>query len=301
MKRLSIIGIIILLITSGCGAGVKKGDQEGLQVVTSFYPVYLMAKELTAGVSGISLTNMAQPQAGCLHDYTLTTRDMQILDAGDVLMLNGGGMEGFLTGAMETFPTLRAIDTSLGISLGVSDHDHSAEEGGNGHLWLSPTLAQQQVTQMVDAFCGLLPEATAQFEENGGRLIEKLSQLEAAGHDLGGETEIPVAIFHEGFDYFGAWVGFDPVVEIFVEENETSTAQTLAQAVEQAKEAGVQYFLAAEDEGKVYAELLAAECGGQVLILDPLTTGDLETGDYIGGMTENLRRMSLMFEKEVRE
>ena len=38
-------------------------------VVTSFYPIYLFALNLTHGIDGITIRNLAAPNTGCLHDY----------------------------------------------------------------------------------------------------------------------------------------------------------------------------------------------------------------------------------------
>ena len=49
-------------------------------VVTSFYPIYLFALNLTQGIDGITIRNLAAPNTGCLHDYQLSTGDMKVLN-----------------------------------------------------------------------------------------------------------------------------------------------------------------------------------------------------------------------------
>ena len=41
----------------------------GETIVTSFYPIYLFALNLTQGVEELTVTNLAAPGTGCLHDY----------------------------------------------------------------------------------------------------------------------------------------------------------------------------------------------------------------------------------------
>ena len=62
-------------------------------VVTSFYPIYLFALNLTQGIDGITIRNLAAPNTGCLHDYQLSTGDMKVLNKADVFLINGAGME----------------------------------------------------------------------------------------------------------------------------------------------------------------------------------------------------------------
>ena len=57
--------------------------------------MYVFTLNLTAGVEGVTVKNMALPQTGCLHDYALTTADMKALAAADLFVVNGAGMEQF--------------------------------------------------------------------------------------------------------------------------------------------------------------------------------------------------------------
>ena len=45
-------------------------------IVTSFYPIYVFALNLLDGVEGVTVANMTDSGAGCLHDYQLTSGDM---------------------------------------------------------------------------------------------------------------------------------------------------------------------------------------------------------------------------------
>ena len=45
--------------------------------VASFYPIWLFTRELTDGIDGVTVVNLAPPDTGCLHDYQLQTGDMK--------------------------------------------------------------------------------------------------------------------------------------------------------------------------------------------------------------------------------
>ena len=91
MKKILAFCLAAAMVLGGCGNGSENTTEEtaqadGLTVVTSFYPVYLLAANVTDGVEGVTLKNMTQPQTGCLHDYELTTEDMKTLEGADVLI-----------------------------------------------------------------------------------------------------------------------------------------------------------------------------------------------------------------------
>lgn len=64
---------------------------EGLRVVTSFYPVYVTTLNVAAGVPGVEVSNLTSPHIGCLHDYQLTAGDVRKLADADLLLANGAG------------------------------------------------------------------------------------------------------------------------------------------------------------------------------------------------------------------
>ena len=113
-------------------------------VVTSFYPIYLFARSLTEGVEGVTLRNLAAQGTGCLHDYQLQTGDMKALAAADVFLINGAGMERYLSHVTGAFPALPVVDASVGVTLlgeddlpvCVSGEEHDHDHAVNAHVWL---------------------------------------------------------------------------------------------------------------------------------------------------------------------
>lgn len=137
----------------GCAA--QKDGQT--TIVTSFYPMYVLTLNVTDGVDGVTVQNMAEQNVGCLHDYQLQTRDMVALEGADALVINGGGMEQFMDKVISLRADLPVIDASEGIEMFPSDeeHDHDAhghddhDELYNAHVWLDPNRAMIQVQNIA--------------------------------------------------------------------------------------------------------------------------------------------------------
>ena len=43
-------------------------------------------ENIIAGIDGVSLTNLSEPQTGCLHDFQMTPADMKLLSTADVFV-----------------------------------------------------------------------------------------------------------------------------------------------------------------------------------------------------------------------
>ena len=100
-----------------------------LTVVTSFYPMYIATLNIVDGVEGVRLENLSEPQTGCLHDFQLTPEDMKLLSTADVFVINGGGIESFMSDVAKAYPQLDVVEACEDVVLlseddADSDHDH---------------------------------------------------------------------------------------------------------------------------------------------------------------------------------
>ena len=130
---------------------LKEGN---LLVVTSFYPMYVAAENVIGDVEGVTLENLSEPQTGCLHDYQLTAADMKLLSKADVFIVNGGGIESFLSDVAESYPNLKIIQACDGIELlqaaeGTEDVD-SDEAESEEHLHETETADTKAESDVHD-------------------------------------------------------------------------------------------------------------------------------------------------------
>ena len=119
---------------SDASDSAKNNDEadDMLTVVTSFYPMYIAALNVVDGVEGVRLENLSEPQTGCLHDFQLTPEDMKLLSTADVFVINGGGIESFMSDVAKAYPKLDVVEACEDVVLlsddeSDSDHDHDHE------------------------------------------------------------------------------------------------------------------------------------------------------------------------------
>ena len=89
MKKLILFMICFSFLFTACATSSAKEYENNITIVASFYPVYILAKNITDGVEGVTVENMAQPQTGCLHDYQLTTKDRKAIEQADLFLKVG--------------------------------------------------------------------------------------------------------------------------------------------------------------------------------------------------------------------
>ena len=91
IKYVSIAIFVLILVTIIGILNINRNkninkDDGVTRIVTSFYPMYIIAENLVDGASNVELTNMADVNVGCLHDYTLKTEDIKKVENADIFI-----------------------------------------------------------------------------------------------------------------------------------------------------------------------------------------------------------------------
>lgn len=282
---------------SGCGTPAKESSR--LKLLASFYPIAIMALNITDGVEGVAVESMAQQQTGCLHDFQMTTADMKKAETADAFLINGAGMEGFLDKISDQLPELPVIDSSTGIPLIASgeDHHHDGGEGHdhdqedyNPHLWVSITNCMEQVRNLSEGIIALDPEHEAEYRENTETYLEKLSALRDKMHSaLDHVKNKDIITFHEAFPYFAEEFGLHIAAVINREPDSQPSAKELADTIRLVRETGVKALFVEPLYPETSADIIAAETGAQVYVLDPAVSGKWDKNAYLTAMESNLQ------------
>ena len=282
---------------SGCGTPAKESSR--LKLLASFYPIAIMALNITDGVEGVAVESMTQQQTGCLHDFQMTTADMKKAETADAFLINGAGMEGFLDKISDQLPELPVIDSSTGIPLIASgeDHHHDGGEGHdhdqedyNPHLWVSITNCMEQVRNLSEGIIALDPEHEAEYRENTETYLEKLSALRDKMHSaLDHVKNKDIITFHEAFPYFAEEFGLHIAAVINREPDSQPSAKELADTIRLVRETGVKALFVEPLYPETSADIIAAETGAQVYVLDPAVSGEWDKNAYLTAMESNLQ------------
>lgn len=149
------------------------------------------------------------------------------------------------------------------------NHDASAFEGMDPHIWLDPLRVTIQAATMRDALTALDPGGRARYAAGCDALIKELKALHRTLSTvlapLSGET---LYVFHPAFGYFAdAYKMVQKAVEV---DGKSPKGRALALFIRQAKADGVRVIFVQPQFDRHAAEKVAAAVGGVVVPLDPL-------------------------------
>lgn len=293
MKKLFLL--ILALLCLGCANDEPKDDKGNVNIVTSFYPMYVATINVADGIDGVTVSNLTEPQTGCLHDYQLSTKDMKNLEKADVLVVNGGGMESFIDKVVKEQPKLKVVDASKDIEM-IED-----EEGTNPHVWVSISNAIKQVENIAAQLDEIDPEHKSQYDANAKAYIEKLAALRQEMHEeLAPFAGQEIVTFHEAFPYFADEFNLKLAAVIEREPGSEPTPTELKDTIEVVQAAGIKVLFTEPQYSPKAAETIASATGANLYVLDPVVTGEAtsEAKDaYIVTMKKNLATLKEAFSK----
>lgn len=266
-------------------------------IVTSFYPIYLFTLNLTEGLDGVEVRNLAAPGTGCLHDYQLQTGDMKTLAEADAFLINGAGMESYLSLVTAAFPDMPVVDASQGIELMAEDGNTPAvgesETEVNAHVWLDVSNAIQMVENLAAGLMDACPARADAIAANRDAYILRLAALdEELREGLAGLPHKDIITFHEAFPYFAKAYGLNVAAVVNREPGDALSPSQLASLVQIVRDLGIPPLFVEPQYEDLAAQTLARETGAEVYMLDPAVTGpetDIPLTYYEDVMRENMR------------
>ena len=306
-KILTII-ILVSLFLTGCNNSAKSNNStesnNKLTIVTSFYPMYISTLNIVKDIPNVEVLNMTTSQTGCLHDYSLSTKDLKTLSNADILIINGAGMESFLDDVIDEYSDLKIIEASKGIDLiedtehddHTEDHDHEDHDHDvNPHVWVSISKNIEEVSNIAEELSSLDPNHANEYQDNANEYIAKLENLKTEMHStLDNIAHKDIITFHEAFPYFAEEFGLNIVGVIEIEPDSEPSAKEVENIISIINEKNIKALFTEPQYSSKIADTIAKETGAYIYTLDPIVTGDSNEkayNDYIIKMQENLNTL----------
>lgn len=301
-----------------------------LTVVTSFYPMYIAALNIVDGVEGVRLENLSEPQTGCLHDFQLTPEDMKLLSTADVFVINGGGIESFMSDVAKAYPKLDVVEACEDVALlseddadsdhdhdhdadteSDSDHDHDHEADAesdsahdhdhgdeNAHAWMSVPRYRTMVQTIASRLAEKDAKHADEYYANAKAYDAKLAVLEEKINSIKSLTNGQnIIIFHEAYAYVADDFSMNACYLLDLDEERSVSAGEIKQVISAIKDDGVSVILAEELYGKSMGDTVSRETDVHVIYIDPLNRGEYNKDSYLYGMEHNIELIKEAFTK----
>lgn len=220
--RIAAIAAAAGLVLAGCGTGDAESAGSGakLKVVTSTNVYADLASQVAGDAADVE--PIISDASKDPHDYEATSNDQLKLSKADVVIVNGGGYDAFMTTLLE------AADKDPKVVNGVEvselpgaeensanephdhdhgeeghDHDHGHDHGAfNEHIWYSVSAMKNVVDSIEETLSEEDPDNKAAYEENADKLqgeldglMKKADEVKKTGEGKKSAATEPVALW----------------------------------------------------------------------------------------------------------
>lgn len=286
-----------------------------IRVLTTLPAIHSWAANVagdTAAVESLLPANVGP------HDFQFRPSDLRKLAAADVVLMNGLGVDTWLTRAVTrgaSKPSRRVVTVTDGLQkqlihhrtpLAIDptttgskkpsqdhshDHDHS-DDDANPHVWLDPVFAKHCVSNIIQALCQADPAHAEGYTRRGETYLRELDQLdEQIRSSLKGLSNRKVVTFHDAFPYFCRRYDLQLVGVIEEVPSVDPSPKYLAQLSRAIRQRQVRVIFSEPQFHPRLVQRLANDLAIGVAELDVLETGTASRTFYIDGLRRNLRTL----------
>ncbi|MBP1047176.1 zinc ABC transporter substrate-binding protein [Enterococcus sp. BWM-S5] len=302
-------GVLLLsaAILTACGSKSESGEdsQDGIKVMTTFYPMYNFTEQVVGDEGTVELLI---PSGTDAHDFEPSAKDIAKISDSDVFVYNSTEFETWADDILANVDQeqVKVIEASQNIELMEGDaHDHEDDEDHadhdhshdvDPHVWLDPVLAQKEVEEIRDGLIEKYPDKKEAFEKNAAAYIEKLQELDTEYKEAFANAENKTFVTqHAAFGYLANQYGLTQESISGISPDQEPSPSRLAQLKEFIDEHHVSVIYFEATASSKVAETLAKETGVELSVLqtlESLTEDEQKAGkDYISVMQENLEAL----------
>lgn len=273
-----------------------------LNIVCSTFPLYQIVRNLADGVKDTEVSLLLPSSMGCPHDYVLTLSDLRKIHSADLLILNGAGMESFLSSLLSSLPkTLKILDSSKALSSLIPlekghecgeepcTHGHDEEFSFNPHFTPSPGISSSITLYLGKALAEADTKNKETYLANSRSYSEKLNALMQQMKEKSKQFKRNrIAVQHGSFDYLARDLNLNITTTLDAHDLKSLPASEMIALTKGLKNADL--LITEPQMESDIAETLSREAPIPLVVLDPGLTGPEKASlDYFEKlMTQNI-------------
>lgn len=282
---IAILLVLVVILTIIFKPNYKQEElNSNTKIVTSFYPIYIIASNIVQDANNVELINMTEANVGCVHNYTLLASDMKKIEDANIFIKSGLELENFMDKIVSTYPNLKVIDSSRQIPNKIQE-----TEGVNPHIWTSITNYIKQVEEVSTNLCQYNQENADIYTINTKNYINSLNELkEQYNNQLQNLKGKKAICLNEALIYLTQEVGMEITQVETDHEESTLSADTLKNLINKMKQEEIEVILVDVNDNLRNAQTLSLETGAKIYKLNSCLTGENNKDSYINNMKQNL-------------
>jgi zinc/manganese transport system substrate-binding protein len=297
MNRRLLLGAAALLAPLLIGSAPASAADK-IKVAASFSVLADMVRQV--GGERVEVTSLVGPN-GDAHVYEPTPGDTRTLAAAPILVVNGLGLEGWMSRLEKSSGFKGTVVTA---TTGVKTRQMEEEEHGathkitDPHAWQSLANGRIYVQNIRDGLIAADPAGRDVYAANATRYLAEIDAVEKLVRDS--IAKLPPArrkiiTTHDAFGYFGATYGMEFIAPEGVSTDSEASARDVAKIIRQIKAEKVPAVFLENVTDHRLLDQIARETGaklGGTLYSDALSDANGPASTYLDMFRHNIRTLA---------
>lgn len=290
------IGLFVLVL-GACGQKTSQDSKEakGIKIVTSFYPIYAMVKEISGDLNDV---RMIQSSYG-IHSFEPSANDIAAIYDADVFVYHSSILESW-AGSLD--PSLqkskvKVIEASDGMTLervpGLEDM-----EAGDGidektlydpHTWLDPEKVAEEAQIIADKLSELDSANKETYQKNAQNFSAKAHDLTKKYQPIFEKANQKTFVTqHTAFSYLAKRFGLNQLGIAGISPDQEPSPRQLSEIQDFVKTYRVKTIFTESNLSSKVADTLVKSTGVSLKTLNPLEADPQNDKSYLDNLEENL-------------
>ena len=300
MKNRNILWFMIglfVLVLGACGQKTSQDSKEskGMKIVTSFYPIYAMVKEISGDLNDV---RMIQSSSG-IHSFEPSANDIAAIYDADVFVYHSHTLESW-AGSLD--PSLqnskvKVIEASEGMTLervpGLEDM-----QAGDGidektlydpHTWLDPEKVAEEAQIIADKLSELDNANKDTYQKNAQSYSNKAHDLTNKYKPIFEKASQKTFVTqHTAFSYLAKRFGLNQLGIAGISPDQEPSPRQLTEIQDFVKTYKVKTIFTESNASSKVADTLVKSTGLSLKTLNPLEADPQNDKSYLENLEENL-------------
>lgn len=300
MKNRNILWFMIglfVLVLGACGQKTSQDSKEakGMKIVTSFYPIYAMVKEISGDLNDV---RMIQSSSG-IHSFEPSANDIAAIYDADVFVYHSHTLESW-AGSLD--PSLqnskvKVIEASEGMTLervsGLEDM-----QAGDGidektlydpHTWLDPEKVAEETQIIADKLSELDNANKDTYQKNAQSYSNKEHDLTNKYKPIFEKASQKTFVTqHTAFSYLAKRFGLNQLGIAGISPDQEPSPRQLTEIQEFVKTYKVKTIFTESNASSKVADTLVKSTSVSLKTLNPLEADPQNDKSYLENLEENL-------------
>lgn len=272
--------------------------QSGMRIVTSFYPIYSLVKEVSGDRNDVRMIGSRQG----IHSYEPSAADIKAIYDADIFIYHSRILESWANRLEPNLQgsSVKVLEASTTLPLikvpGLEDMEVSQgiDEASlyDPHTWLDPVLVGQEAIEIGELLAESDPEQADYYRSNAKAVDEKAQNLADKYRPIFAKASSKTFVTqHTAFSYTAQRFGLKQLGIAGVSEEEPSPRQ-LAEIKEFVDTFDVQTIFTEKGSSDKLAKALASSTGVDLKVLDPLEADPENNATYLENLEQVLETLA---------